>query len=196
MDYTITSTARNNARRRGFTLVESVVAGGISVIVSAGLMGFFLLTAQSFSAIGNYATLDAKDRNALDTMSRDIRQANGCSTNAFSSTNLTLLMADPTTGQPYTINYNYAAASEQVTRTYADTNTCQTTILLNNCSSFAFSYFQRNPTNGAWLAFPNDADRPDECKLVQIDWICANAISGGLTNSESIQSAKVVIRKE
>lgn len=200
MECTITSTAQRIKRSHGFTLVELVVAGGLGAIVLAAITSFSIFATHSFAAIGNYVTLDMQTRNALDTMSRDIRQSDGCSTNAgeFTPTSLTLLMTNPTNNNAYTISYNYYTNSGTLTRTYVNTNTSSvhTSVLLTNCSSFAFSYYQRNPTSGAWDAFPVDTSRPDECKVVQLDWICARNVLGKLINSESIESAKVVIRKE
>jgi len=175
--------------------MEVVIASGLGVIVLGSVMGFYLFAGKSFYAMENYVQLDMKSRNALDTMSRDIREANGCSTNGFSSVDLTLLMTDPNSGQPYTVNYNYDSGEGTVARTYSGASGTQTTLLLSNCVSFALSYFRRNPTNGAWAAFPNDPGRADECKLVQIDWTCRRTVLGSIINSESMESARVVIRK-
>src|SRR3974390_1360063 len=96
MEYTITSTkARNKASRAGFTSAEFVVASGIGTFVVAAILGFNVFAARSFHAMSNYVALDMKSRNALDIMSRDIRQADACSGNNFSSKKLTLLMTDP-----------------------------------------------------------------------------------------------------
>lgn len=201
MECTITSSApRTKTRNGGFTLLEAVVAGGLSTIVLAAIASYGIFSSRSFTAIGNYVLEDMSGRNVLDTMSRDIRQADGCDTNApqFTSTNLTLLMTDPTSGQPYTISYNYYATNGTLTRTYTNTvaNVVQTSVLLTNCSSFAFSYYQRTPANGTWDAFPVDTSRPDECKVVQMSWSCTQKVLGRLVDSEGLQSAKVVIRKE
>ena len=173
-----------------------MIASGIGALVLASIMGFYLFAGRSFYAMENYVELDMKSRGALDTMSRDIREANGCSTNGFTSGNLTLLMSDPTSGQPYKVNYKYDSGVGTVTRTYSTASGGKTSLLLSNCVSFAFSYFLRNPTNGAWAAFPNDPGRADECKLVQIDWTCQRTVLGSLINSESMESARVVIRKD
>jgi type II secretory pathway component PulJ len=176
------------------TLIEVMVAGAIAVVALAAVMSFSIYGARSFTALGNYVDFDAKSRNALDVMSTDVRQANGCSTTApFNSTNVTLLMAT-LSGTAYTINYTYNPAVQKLTRTQIDASGSQAKALLTNCSYFAFSYFLRNPTNGAWEVFTNDLDRADLCKLIRIDWVCSKTILGRATNSESVQSAKLVIR--
>lgn len=196
MDCTITSTARRKVRDSGFTLAEALVAGTAGTIVVAAVLSYFVFAGRTCTAMCNYAVFDMKSRNALDRMSYDIRQANSCSTNGFASTNLTLLMTDPTTAAAYTVNYRYDGDSGTVIRTDTNPNDTPTSVLLTNCTAFAFSYFQRNPTTGAWGAFPNDPNRADQCKLVQIDWTCSVTVLGMTTNSESTESAKVVIRKE
>ena len=199
MECTITSTAqRINARKGGFTVIEFLVATALSIIVLSAIVSYGIFSTRSVRAIGNFVMLDMNSRNALDTMSHDIRQANGCSTNSgqFTSANLTLLMTDPNSGTNYTINYNYSTSQGTLTRTTTITNNVQATVLLTNCSWFAFSYFQRNPSNGVWDAYPVDSSRPDECKLVQMSWTCSRTVLGSMVNADSVESAKVVIRKE
>ena len=184
------------AGRAGFTSAELVVAGGIGTIVVAAVLSFNVFAARSFHAMSNYVALDMKSRNALDIMSRDIRQANACSSSGFSSNSLTLLMTDPVSSQAFTISYRYDAASGTLIRTDTDPNNTSTSMLLTNCLSFGFSYYQRNPVGGAWEAFPIDFSQANQCKLIQVDWTCARASFGSLNNSESMRSAKIVIRKE
>ena len=195
MEYTITSTkARRRAGCAGFTAAELVVAGGVGTIVVAAVLSYSVFAARSFHAMSNYVVLDMNSRNALDIISRDIRQANACSSSGFSSNSLTLLMTDPVSSQPFTISYSFDAASGTLTRTDTDPNNTSTSMLLTNCLSFAFSYYQRNPVGGAWEAF--DTSQANQCKLVQMDWTCARSSFGNLGNSESMRSAKIVIRKE
>jgi hypothetical protein len=197
MEYTITSTrARIRAGRAGFTVAELVVAGGIGTLVVAAVLGYSVFAARSFHAMSNYVMLDMKSRYALDIISRDIRQANACSSSSFSSNSLTLLMTDPVSSLPFTISYSYDAASGTLTRTDTDPNETSTSMLLTNCLSFAFSYYQRNPVGGNWEVFPIDPSQANQCKLVQVDWTCARSSFGSLNNSESMRSAKIVIRKE
>src|SRR5512138_403211 len=58
-----------------WTLVEVSIAVCISSVIMAALMQTTLFTSRSFVALGNYNELDQKSRNALDIMTREIRQA-------------------------------------------------------------------------------------------------------------------------
>ncbi|MBI4659259.1 MAG: hypothetical protein HY735_10495, partial [Verrucomicrobia bacterium] len=54
--------------------------------------------------------------------------------------------------------------------------------------------YQRNPIGGTYDQYPTGA--ASTCKLVQLRWICSRKILGVAKNTESVQSAKVVIRKQ
>ncbi len=62
-------------RVSGMTLMEVMVSVALGSIVLAMASSMWLFGSRSFAAMGNYADLDAKSRNALDLMSRDIREA-------------------------------------------------------------------------------------------------------------------------
>ena len=191
---TTTSIARG---RSGTTLFELLVASTICVLLASAVASFSLFNARSFAALGNYVDLDSRSRPALDKISTDIRQANGCSTNfSLSSTNLTLVGTNAVSLLAYTLKYNYDSNKTVLTRTYTDAKGAQTETLLTNCTYFALSYFQRNPSNATYDVFPvDDPSRPDLCKLIQITWGCSRSTLGKPANTESVQSARVVIRK-
>src|SRR5687767_6399668 len=70
MDCKITSTKR----RAGMTLIEMAVALGIASLVMMIMGSLSSYTARSFAGLANYTDLDRMSRNALDTMSQQIRQ--------------------------------------------------------------------------------------------------------------------------
>ena len=57
----------------GWTLVEMMVALLCGMIIVASLMAITVFASRSYLAIANYRDLDKNSRNALDVMSRDIR---------------------------------------------------------------------------------------------------------------------------
>src|SRR4051794_24843321 len=74
--------------RRGFSLVELLVAMGLSLILLAGVATMFASSRGSYETNERLARLEENGRFALDTIARDIRSAGylGCSN--FASTNL------------------------------------------------------------------------------------------------------------
>src|SRR6266480_2923363 len=127
MDCTITSITpkRHKVGCAGFTLVELLIAIGISglIFVAVGMMIFF--SGRSYAALANYVDLDNRSRSALDEMSKEIRQVDcvtGSGTTNLSSgvvvTNKIVLSGKETNDAAYTITYTYtpSAANKPLTR--------------------------------------------------------------------------------
>src|SRR3989442_10560893 len=125
MDCKITSIKR--ARRRAFTLVQLVVGSGIGslVVMAACHMTFF--SARSFVAMANYVDLELRSRNALDTMTREIRQSKGLA--SFNETNLTFTDFDL-----QSLQYNYDPSAGTLSRIKNGVST----VLLTSCDTLTF----------------------------------------------------------
>jgi prepilin-type N-terminal cleavage/methylation domain-containing protein len=180
MDCKITFIRR---RRRGFTLPELLIAIAIGGVVLTAVAALSFYTARSFAAISNYVELDQASRQTLDRMSQKIRQADRLL--AFAPNELTFLYE----GEELT--YSYSADDRTLTETFDDASK----VLLTECDSLIFEIFQRNPVNGAYEQFPATMTN-NTAKLIQVTWTCSRLILGQKVNTESVQSAKIVIRKQ
>ena len=67
-------------------------------------------------------------------------------------------------------------------------------MLLTECDSLSFEIFQRNPIGGTYDQFP--ASSPATAKLINVTWTCSRKILGTAMNTENVQTAKIVIRKQ
>lgn len=174
------------------TLMEVLIASAIMVNVVVGIMSFAFYAARSFAALSNYTALDVGSRSALDLMSTEIRQADKLT--AATATTLQFQTTDPPPSTAtHTLQYVYSADTQQLTRILDG----QSKVLLTQCTYLQFGIFQRNTTPSFTDAFsPVATSRPDLCKVVQLTWICSRNILGRTANTESVQSAKVVIRKK
>lgn len=180
MDFKPTSTKR----RAAFSLAETMVVLGIGSLMMAALAALTTYTGRSFAAIVNYTDLDKLSRNALDTMSKEIRQTTKLT--AASSTNLTFLDFD---GNTLAYTYNHDARTLTRTKTGEADKT-----LLKGCDELTFSIYQRNPIGGTYNVYPTAT--ADTCKLIQLRWTCSRDLIRSKVNTESVQSAKIVIRKQ
>lgn len=188
MDCRIISTTRNSRGRQAFTLVEVVTAAGIAGVLMVAILSMAFFSARSFAALTNYVDLDNHSRNTLDHMLREIRQADQLS--YYSSNMISFQHTDPASGSAFTVSYVYNPTGRTLTRVQGSISR----VLLRECDFLQFSIFQRNPLPGTWDQYPT-AD-VSTCKLVQLSWICSRTILGARVNTESVQSAKVVIRKK
>jgi len=170
-------------RRAGLSLLEMMVAMGIGTIVIAATVQLYLQTNRAFLAQFNYVDLDSQSREALDRMSQQIRQATAL-TNG-SSTNLLFIDSD---GAMLSFTYN------PVSRRLIRTKGTSSTVLLKGCDALTFLMFQRNPVggNGDFVACTNAS----ACKLVQIAWTCSRDMITSRAHTESIQTAKIMLRNK
>jgi prepilin-type N-terminal cleavage/methylation domain-containing protein len=169
--------------RHGFTLVEVMVAAAISSLMMLVLASFTSFGAHSCAALANYADLETRSRSTLDRMTQQIRQCRGLISST--STSLVFKKAD---GSLLEFSYDPNA------RTLICVTGGTSTVLLTGCDYFNFDLFQRNPVAGTYDVYPMAI--PGTCKLIQLTWICSRTLLGARINTESVQSAKIVIRKQ
>ena len=180
MEFKTTSTKRSAA---AFSLVEMVIALAISsfAMLIVGTSSAMIL--RGFSALDNYIELEQDSRYALDIVGRDIRQATALAT--YTNNAFTILDGD---GNPVT--YQYTDSEDILVRT----DTAESKTLLTGCELFSFNIYQRNTISGSYDQYET-AD-VDTCKLIQLTWKCSRKNLSGMENTEFVQSAKFVIRKQ
>jgi len=171
---------KTQANLSGMTLPEMMIAVLVGSIVFAAVATLSIFGARSFVAMGNYADLDQASRNALDVMSRDIRQTKAL--NTFSATKLVFQDTDTNT-----LTYTYDPSARTLTRLKGT----ERTILLKQCDYLNFDISQRNPSN-QFNFYP--ASSAATAKLIDVSWKCSRTILGAKINTESVQTAKIVIR--
>ncbi len=176
-----TSDPRSHAL--GFTLIELLVSVACGTIVCAALGMCSVFIARTFASMSNYVSLDTYSRLAVDKITSEVRQSAGVS--SCTSNRLSLIDHDGVA-----LQFIYSPVTKTLTRM----KDADSTVLLMDCEAFAFSMFQRNPISGTYDQYPTAS--PSTCKIVSMDWICARSVLGSIRNSESVQTAKVVIRKQ
>jgi prepilin-type N-terminal cleavage/methylation domain-containing protein len=173
--------------RRAFTLVELLIAIGLAGVLLVAVLSLMFYSARSFAALTNYVDLDQFSRNALDHVTTEIRQADRVMTGSDEHT-LHLWMTHPVTGVGRQVTYEYDPRAETLTRIDGS----ESRVLLRECYRFQFNYHQRN-ANLNWEAV--HASTVESTKQVRIFWECGRMILGARANTESVQSARVVLRK-
>jgi prepilin-type N-terminal cleavage/methylation domain-containing protein len=185
MECNVTSTKRSRHHRRAaFTLMEMVVGVAIASIIMVVLAQLTFYTGRSFAALMNYTELDKYSRNALDQMVNKIRQADGL----VSFTSNRMQFSYMTTNS---LVYDYSPGAKTLTETLDG----QSKTILVGCDVLNFSVYQRNTAAGTYDQFPATLTN-NAVKLVQLSWTCSRKILGARVNTESVQSAKIVIRNQ
>ncbi len=172
---------RKAAATLAFSIPEMLVAMGVGGIVLAAVCSLTLFSARSFVGIGNYIELDQASRGALDHLSLAIRQTAGLK--SYSPRSLTFTNLD---------NSELEVTWNPETRKVTQKQNGTTRTLLTECDYLQFNISQRTPSNGVFSFYP--ASSPDTCKLVDVSWRCSRTMLGKKLHTESVQTAKIVIR--
>ena len=178
------------------TLVEVMVGLALGSMVLAMAGSLYLFGSRSFAAMSNYVDLDAKSRSALDLMSRDIRQATQVTGFQNSGTTKWLTVTNALAGTGITYTWNDTA------RTLVCHKTGQPDqVYLTECDRWDFEVYKRSPQKSGSYAFFPATTAPGVydlslCKLINMTWKCSRTILGNKVNTESVQTAQVVLRNK
>jgi prepilin-type N-terminal cleavage/methylation domain-containing protein len=114
-----TSSTRSaeRSRRRGFSIVELIVAATISGLILAGVLTSFLMMGRTGANVRNYTEVEGKARDALEIFSREARLA--FAVNSATTTSVTLSIPDSSATRDalgYKVTYTLDTANKQFTR--------------------------------------------------------------------------------
>src|SRR5512139_80774 len=92
--------------RPGWTLLEMMIAVGLFSLVGMALMGTWMFSVKTMASMYAYAVLDANNRQAMDLLTREIRQSKRVL--AYTTNSITVLTAneDGTTGPRVTYRFS------------------------------------------------------------------------------------------
>lgn len=171
-------------RTAGFLLSETMFGMGVLMLLVFAVIAFSIFSARSFAALFNYVDLDDKNRIAIDRITRDVRQSNRVK--EASATRLVLEDAD---GDD--VIYAYDPVARILTRT-------ENSVVITNlteCDRLTFDLAQRNTKSNSFDVYPV-ATTPETIKVVNVAWLCSRSLLGNKENTESVQTARIVIRKQ
>ena len=180
------------ARKRasGMTLVEMLIVVGLGTIVLTMVSLLYMFGLRSFGAMANYADMDAKSRQSVDLMLREIRQANKVVSFQNNGTTKSLTVIDTTTSPTVTNSFTWYSSTSRLvwTKTGERART-----LLEGCDDWSFTFYLRvADANGNF--FPTTD--PSQCKLINMAWKCSRNNIKTKINTESMVTAEVVLRNK
>lgn len=177
--------ANGKRKGRGFSLVELMISIVLFSLVSLTVMAVYLDSTKSFAILASYAQLDQENRDALDTMTRELRSAQTVTTNTASSISFVNEYGTPVT-------YSFQSAKQLLIRRATGS---PDQVLLTNVNLMSFSVGIRVP-NTNFALYPWPTNEPSSAiKAVWLSWKAQRTVPGlENTVSEDVQTAKVVIR--
>jgi prepilin-type N-terminal cleavage/methylation domain-containing protein len=169
-------------RNAGFTLPEVLVASGIGAIAFGILATSTVHLSYIMYGLQNYITFEEQSQTGLETMARDIREAD-----SVASATATTLVLNSGTNQ---LTYSYDSSAGTLTRTASNS----TRTLVKNCTQIQFNLYQRCSQTNTYGQFP--AATVSQAKLVEVIWRCGVTNAHNPGNTAFFHATKVVIRKE
>ena len=169
------------SRAMGFTLVELMVGIALGFLLLLGVASMYLFSLKSFTSMANYSDLNARSRHASDTVTRDIRSANG----VVSATGQQLVLRFGSNN----LTYNYDEDARTLTRSYLE----QEKVLLEGVNSLSFSLY-RTASGSPYEEF--SVATVTNAKLVGFQWECSRRVYGTQKNSQSLEAAIVKMRNK
>ncbi len=165
--------------------METMMALGVAGVLLGVLASLTMYSGKNFLAILNYSDLNSKNRIAMDTMTRDVRE---CSrVRSYTSSRLEIEDSDGVT-----IVYDYSPGAETLIRTQNGVSRT----LATGCDRLIFSLGTRVPKSGAESFTVETTGDVNMAKVVYVTWNCSRTIMGTKVNTESVQTARIVIRKQ
>jgi hypothetical protein len=182
---------RKTRRAAAFTLVEASVAVALGTLILAVVAYLSVYSARTFSAMGNYVDLDMHSRNALDVISREVRQATAVIDRGTNSgiSYITLTNTDAMT--TFKISWIQDAAILTVQKSGQPSKS-----VLTGCDNWNVWLYNRAPNLSSTNISFNAATNLADCKLVNMSWRCSRSILGTKINTESVQTAQIVLRNK
>jgi hypothetical protein len=161
--------------------VEFLVAGSVGVLCVGALVAFSMFSSRSLLAMGNYTDMDAQARIALDTLTKEIRQA--IAVTGYTTNGIALKDYD---GQ--TLQFGYDPVARKLNRTKKGT----TAVLLKDCDALSFTLLGREPNDGTFDL--EVTTTPAQCKAVFVTWNCSRKFVDAKLNTANMNTATIVLR--
>ena len=166
-------------------LAEALIAIGVTALLVLVICTFSVYSSHSFAALYNYVDLDDGNRIAIDQLTRDVRQSNRV---MYCATDGHVLVLEDADG--FNITYVYDPTKKTLARFKGGSRN----VMLTGCERLSFVIGQRNTVGGSYDVYP--AATPATAKVVNVSWLCSRSILGIQQNTESVQTARIVIRKQ
>jgi prepilin-type N-terminal cleavage/methylation domain-containing protein len=171
----------HSSRRRGFTLVELMVATSVSAIVFAGILAAYLFMGRNLTRLVNTQQQEAQSRRALRQFTQDVSAGTQISVPASGQ----LWVTKPTASGTTTIKYVYSSGTGTLVR-----NDGADQKILSSLTALSYVFYSES---GATVT----ASNLQSAKSVQLTFSSSIGTSNAGTQSQiTTVSPRVVLRNK
>jgi prepilin-type N-terminal cleavage/methylation domain-containing protein len=174
------SVHRTKGGRRGFTLVEVLIATSLSAVILAAVFSAYLFLGRNLTRLVNVQQQDVASRSAVRQFTQDVSAAVQLTT----ATSSQIVLTKPSASGTTTVSYVYSAADRTLTRVAGST----TRTLLSGLTDFTVAYF--NSAGGATA-------NPGSVKAVELSFTtAAGSDASGTRARYASVSPRVILRNK
>ena len=181
--------------RLAFTVMEVLIASTLFGIAGLALGSVYLFSTRTFAALANYSTLDQNNRNAMDRMTKEIRECDkimSVTTNADGN----IIAINLINSDGNSVTYSFDTQNQNLTRACTADPPPQVRVLVPNCQVLQFKVGQRTPDGTNFDVYP-PVTPVDSIQVLNMTWKAWKRIPGSeIGTSEEIQTAHVVLRNQ
>jgi type II secretory pathway pseudopilin PulG len=173
-------------RAAGFTLVELMVAAGLSAVVLAAVLSTFLFLGRSGANIQNYSDMESQARKGLELFAEDVRQASAITWTSAEQITLTVNAA--------AVVYVYSSANGTFSRVDASSNR----VIVSGIAAGTFKFRAFNVA-GAELPLTNAAQltaATSSTKQLQISLEASRKSRTVAAATNTVLSARFILRNK
>ncbi|MBL9211805.1 MAG: prepilin-type N-terminal cleavage/methylation domain-containing protein [Opitutaceae bacterium] len=177
-------------RRRGYTLVEVLIASTLAAFTLLGVLSSFLFLVRSGTNIRNYSDMESQARKALELFAEDVRQASAITWPSNQSVTLTV------NSQP--ITYTFNSGNNNFTRTHLEGVTPVTRVLISGVTPNTFT-FRAYTVSGTELPLASPANLTAagvNTKQLQISLQATRSNQTVVSATNTVLSARFILRNK
>lgn len=185
--------SRAQARARGFTLVEVLIASGLGAGVLAAVLSAFIFITRASLSISDYAEMETQARETLERFAQDVRKASSVTWITTQSVTLGVVERDESTTL-VTYTYHATASNQAPAGSFTRRQgTGRTDVLLTGIRVFNFSAY--NITTAS-VALGDLAAASAETKQIQISLETQRQRNSLALSTNKVISARFVLRNK
>jgi prepilin-type N-terminal cleavage/methylation domain-containing protein len=182
---------RSRKPKHGFTLVEMMVAMALSSMLMAVVGLLSVYSARTFAAMENYTDLDVHSRNALDVIGQELRQATAVVDSQTVTSVRYVSLTNANAGIGLKVIWSVPEHTLVFQKTGQPSRTC-----LTGCDRWDFGLYNKAPNLSSTNISFNTATNLADAKVINMSWKCSRTILGNKINTESVQTAQIVLRNK
>jgi hypothetical protein len=180
--------ACSGRRFHAFTYIELLVASAIGLVLVALLLILTIYGQQSFGLMSNYAELDAKSRDTVMILSREIREATRVIQARTNSSGKSLMLTNAVDHSAFRLVWDSIDRTLAIQQIPGSTN-----MLLTGCDEWDYTLYDGAPSlAGGKVSFTRSVS-PASCKLIEMSWSCSRTL-GGKPGGSGVESVRFGLR--